>query len=614
MGFRDFRMIVAAGLLLLGLSIRAEEPLVAVHNFNVSAGLEKSGVGGWWAAERMESTLAQGSSFRVITRARIAKVLKERNIGSGAEMKPEALAKIAGAEFLITGRIDVASGRMTVSANMIAVAKKTGEITRSYEVSAPVEAGGEVDQAGKLLTELARLLTMTPGQFLDEALAALRQRDYGRCAKAVRELSRQVDLITADRMADAGGSVTPAAGETAGHLFDQAVKTMTTDRREAERNFAGARVLSGLKRWQELSRAAAKGGREKEKKLEELFAAARKKYQEAITARGGKDGLQDPTALCDEALLLLRTFSSNPPVALETGDRNAIEALIGEIENYRKKLFAGPSIGRGWTVPEPAIAMAPVAPGTFIRRPTGAVEDAVDHPAKVRISRPFWIGRCEVSVGQYLVFLRSLEALDRNQRYDVEKEVQFDNEDCPLEKSLQLRPGFTLDHPMTGVSWRGAKLFCQWLSRQERAAGRLPRGYEYRLPTEGEWELAARAGSDKLYAFGDSPDDLKKFANFRGSNNGRTVKCGLLEANQWGLHDIHGNVWEWCYDWHSDKFAVADCVDPVGPRASEDNCKVLRGGSFSSNREDLRCDARYQYEFNRGRGNIGFRVACAPAL
>jgi formylglycine-generating enzyme required for sulfatase activity len=77
---------------------------------------------------------------------------------------------------------------------------------------------------------------------------------------------------------------------------------------------------------------------------------------------------------------------------------------------------------------------------------------------------------------------------------------------------------------------------------------------------------------------------------------------------------MHGNVWEWCNDWYGENFLVADTEDPIGPAAANDNCKVLRGGSFTSSPLDLRCGTRYSYDYKRGKKNVGFRIVCAPEL
>ena len=111
------------------------------------------------------------------------------------------------------------------------------------------------------------------------------------------------------------------------------------------------------------------------------------------------------------------------------------------------------------------------------------------------------------------------------------------------------------------VAWDDANAFCRKLTEPERQAGRLPAGWEYRLPTEAQWEYACRAGTVTATAFGDSLSSRQ--ANFNGNNpyngaeNGpnltRTAEVGTYPANAWGLHDMHGNVWEWCRDWYQRK-------------------------------------------------------------
>jgi len=153
------------------------------------------------------------------------------------------------------------------------------------------------------------------------------------------------------------------------------------------------------------------------------------------------------------------------------------------------------------------------------------------------------------------------------------------------------------------VSWNDAVEFCRRLSKlpEEKAAGHV-----YRLPTEAEWEYACRAGTTTEYSFGDFESQLGEYAWFNGNSDETTHPVGQKKANPWGLYEMHGNVWEWCQDWHSaDYYGSSPPADPQGP--TRGSSRVLRGGSW--------CCPRDVRSANRGRvgpdsrgSNVGFRV------
>jgi formylglycine-generating enzyme required for sulfatase activity len=155
-------------------------------------------------------------------------------------------------------------------------------------------------------------------------------------------------------------------------------------------------------------------------------------------------------------------------------------------------------------------------------------------------------------------------------------------------------------HPVINVSWNDAKEYLAWLSRKT--------GKPYRLLSEAEWEYAARAGTSTKYAFGDSID--KQQARFSDGRPGvgQTAEVGSFVPNAWGLHDMHGNVWEW----------VEDCYVPSYVEAPSDgsartvpgcSTRVLRGGSWDYDARDLRSAVRYKLPVVYRVDEIGFRVA-----
>ena len=131
----------------------------------------------------------------------------------------------------------------------------------------------------------------------------------------------------------------------------------------------------------------------------------------------------------------------------------------------------------------------------------------------------------------------------------------------------------------------------------------------YRLPTEAEWEYAARAGSETLFWSGDTLEDLARAGWFQGNGavDGQiqTHPVAQKAANSWGLFDVHGNVWEWVHDGYG-PYPDAAQVDPLGPRAS--NQRVIRGGDVFDDLTGTRSAARAGFPHGGSRGGIGFRL------
>lgn len=134
-------------------------------------------------------------------------------------------------------------------------------------------------------------------------------------------------------------------------------------------------------------------------------------------------------------------------------------------------------------------------------------------------------------------------------------------------------------------------------------------GRGYRLPTEAEWEYACRAGTATRYSFGDDEASLGEFSWFYGNSDLRTPEVGQKRANGIGLHDMHGNVWEWCWDWYAaDYYKESPRDDPRGP--SQASGRVFRGGCWLSGPRDVRSANRFSGEpGGRSNGYLGFRVA-----
>jgi len=153
------------------------------------------------------------------------------------------------------------------------------------------------------------------------------------------------------------------------------------------------------------------------------------------------------------------------------------------------------------------------------------------------------------------------------------------------------------------VSWEGAREFCEKLSLRNRA--RLT----FRLPSEAEWEYACAAGSGTLYGHEiEGPQDLPEFAWYAANAGGHPRPVGTRRANVWGLHDMQGNMLEWCQDWYDARYYLSSPVqDPPGPQTG--TYRVLRGGSCCDGPEELRPSYRKAAAPDSTRPTYGFRVA-----
>lgn len=155
--------------------------------------------------------------------------------------------------------------------------------------------------------------------------------------------------------------------------------------------------------------------------------------------------------------------------------------------------------------------------------------------------------------------------------------------------------------PVENVSWNDCAAFLDKINS-------LMTGLDLRLPTEAEWEYACRAGTQTPFSFGDNitPEQV----NYNGESKYReeTVDAGSLPCNDWGLYEMHGNVWEWCSDWYG-KYPSGSVVDPVGPERG--TYRVLRGGCCFDFGRYVRSAFRYRYDpgYRNRFVNIGFRLA-----
>lgn len=258
----------------------------------------------------------------------------------------------------------------------------------------------------------------------------------------------------------------------------------------------------------------------------------------------------------------------------------------------------------------------------YHRKPEFFADEYPRH--RVRITRPFQLGQCEVTVGQFRRFVEATGYRTEAERdgtggwgYDAKtgkcegRKTKYNWHNTGFEQND--------DHPVINVTWNDATTFCQWLSKKEHQT--------YRLPTEAEWEYAARAGGQTRYANGNNPDALARIGNV-SDDHGRTdfphiqeldipagsrplftKPVGRLPPNAFGLCDMHGNVWEWCADWYGkDYYARSPVDDPQGPESG--TRRVRRGGGWNSFPLWARAAFRNWNTPVSRCANLGFRVVC----
>lgn len=246
---------------------------------------------------------------------------------------------------------------------------------------------------------------------------------------------------------------------------------------------------------------------------------------------------------------------------------------------------------------------------------------------RVVLSRPFRLGRTEVTVGEFRQFVEAAMYVTETERCGGGNSAKFSETDPVKQKALWSSPGYkvTEKSPVTQLTWNDMVAFCNWLSKQEqrdccyelneqKVCTRVANANGYRLPTEAEWEFACRAGTTTQYSFGDNVAELDEYAWFNrtAEKSGQEIGARPVASkrpNPFGLFDMHGNAWERCQDYHAaDWYAQSTVEDPQGPATGSN--RIVRGAGWHY--FDLHCRSAYRNNYSPiGRtGNTGFRIAC----
>lgn len=255
-----------------------------------------------------------------------------------------------------------------------------------------------------------------------------------------------------------------------------------------------------------------------------------------------------------------------------------------------------PKKGEDWVVKLPSgvtFEMVYIAPGTFMMgSPTDeAGREDSEKQHEVTLTRDYYLGK-------YIVTQELWEAVTGA------NPSKWKGTNLPVER----------------VSWADAMAFCKKLTEMERTAGRLPERWKYTLPTEAQWEFACRADTATALNNGKNLDctdkdcrgessNLAEVAWYDKNSDRKTHPVGLKKPNNYGLYDMHGNVWEWCFDWYAD-YPDDPVIDPLGP--DKGTAHVRRGGSWGYYAKGCRSAARASYSPNYRLESLGFRLALVP--
>jgi len=335
------------------------------------------------------------------------------------------------------------------------------------------------------------------------------------------------------------------------------------------------------------------------------------------------------------AYSVLETFRADFPNGLITWSAlvDRVQDRVAELNPNQDPISAGVVprlvLGRRRTSPElittraAGIRLKLIPTGTFRMGSTDEDKDALDDEKpqhEVRISA-FYLGATEVTRGQFRRFVdetgyRTEAEKDGKGGYGWNEEKKTFEQDP---KYTWLNPGFEQsdEHPAVNVSWNDAVAFCEWLSRVE--------GQAYRLPTEAEWEYACRARTTTKYVSGDDPESLAAVGNVAdGTAKAKypdwnwaiaardgfvyTAPAGQFRPNAFGLHDMHGNVWEWCRDGYDDEYYKRSPAENP-PGQSQAAARVRRGGGWYGYPRDCRSADRDGSAPDYRNRSLGFRVA-----
>jgi formylglycine-generating enzyme required for sulfatase activity len=312
----------------------------------------------------------------------------------------------------------------------------------------------------------------------------------------------------------------------------------------------------------------------------------------------------EPQLVQPAAAIPLQRFTINTTTCLlsQEGGRWREERRPLQVEGYRQQLAEAV-----------ALTLVQIPAGKFLMgSPKGEPERSDDEGPQHQVTlASFLMAQTPITQAQWrAVAAWQPQEGERWGRQLNPAPSRFQGEQVPLLEG-EINP---YQRPVERVSWFDAIEFCSRLSQRT--------GRTYCLPSEAQWDYACRAGSTTPFHFGKtiSPELANYNGNYsyangpQGTYRVQTIEVGSFPANAWGLHDMHGNVWEWCEDhWHgSYKGAPTDGSAWLNPKAEVDELRLLRGGSWFNNPGYCRSAYRIYFHPDIQYSDVGFRVCCLP--
>ncbi len=513
-------------------------PWAAVADFTLDRSVEAK-LTGSAVAVKLEQTL--GRKYRLLTRNQVKKALRELQLQSSDladKSKAKQFGKLVGAEYLISGSVIQLGREITVACQIFNI--ETGAIRQTAEVST-----SNVNDFNYMIRDAAKILDMSNAEkrkYMNEKFNYPKHLKAGKAAFAASDYENAVRYfkraLNAKRTSEAENMLKLAAAKIKTQRVYNERKTkceQTINKgnkllqkqkwKEAEAEFRKAQKIPG---YEDDTRAYngiknARNGAELVRKKPEAervynktLSSAKDLYKVSMSLNKKDSKAHEK---CLSALKTITDFiSSSHYRYLSSNSKQSLLNFKSQAETYLKTLYNDPIQGQPYTIPDLGMKLVYVAP----ENTSGIYNFFFKRTNSGTPTKGYWIGKYEVTQNEYLSIIGNNPSHSK---------------------------GF--NKPVENVRWDDAVIFCKRLTAEERTAGHLPPNFEYRLPTEGEWEFAAQGGTkSRGYKYSGS-DNIDNVAWYSSNSGRRTHNVGTKSGNELGIYDMTGNVQEWCKEWYA---------------------------------------------------------------